>query len=91
MGTDADALIDRHIVLGPEATGPVGARVAGAGVRVWALIGYLRANEQDIARAAADYEISVDAVRAALAYYDKNRDAIDARLAGHASLFAAAM
>jgi uncharacterized protein (DUF433 family) len=91
MSTDADELIARYIVLGPEATGPTGARVAGAGVRVWALIGYLRANEQDIARAAADYEIPVDAVRAALAYYERHRAAIDARLTGHASFFTAAM
>ena len=36
MSSSADDLITRHIELDPEAPGPMGARLAGAGVRVWA-------------------------------------------------------
>ena len=37
---------------------------------------------------AKDYELPVDAVRAAVAYYERNREAIDARLAQNATTIA---
>lgn len=49
-------------------------------VPVWALVNYLVAAEGDIDRVAADYRISTDAVRAALAYYKDHKEIIDARL-----------
>lgn len=55
-------------------------RVREGGVPIWALIGYLEAVEGDLDRAARDYEISRDAVEAAVAYYRRNRDVIDARI-----------
>ena len=49
-------------------------------VPVWALVNYLVAAEGDIDRVAADYRISTDAVRAALAYYKDHKEIIEARL-----------
>lgn len=40
-------------------------------------------------RVAEDYEVSPEAVAAALAYYQENRGAIDARLAANAGIDAA--
>ena len=51
---------------------------------MWALIGYLRMVDGDINRVAEDYRIPPEAVEAALAYYDRYRSEIDARLAANA-------
>jgi len=64
------------------------ARIAGTGVPVRALIGHLPAAENDVCQVAQDYELPVDAVRAAVAYYERNREAIDARLAQNATTIA---
>jgi len=57
------------------------ARLATSGVSIWALIAYLqKAVEGDIDRAVTDYEIPVEAVEAALDYYDQHRAIIDARI-----------
>lgn len=90
MPLSAEELIDQYIELGPEATGPADARLVDTGVHVWALIGYLRANSDDSALAAADYDLPLEAIAAARAYYARHRDAIDAVLALQASSFAAA-
>lgn len=90
MASSADGLIRQYIEPGSDDTGPADARVANSGVHVWALVGYLRANGDDVAAAAADYELPVEAVAAALLYYDRHRAAIDARLALHDAFFAVA-
>ena len=64
------------------------ARIAGTGVPVRALIGHLPAADNDVCQVAKDYELPVDAVRAAIAYYQRNREAIDARLAQNATTIA---
>jgi uncharacterized protein (DUF433 family) len=67
---DADALIETWI----DRYGRKGdARIKGTGVHVWALIGYLQGAQEnwDIERAARDYQLPVEAVRAAVAYYDR--------------------
>jgi uncharacterized protein (DUF433 family) len=56
------------------------ARLREYGTPVWALIGYLRAVGGDIDRVASDYEIPREAVEAALAYYERHKALIDARL-----------
>lgn len=61
------------------------ARIRDTGVHVWALIGYLPAVHDDPARVAADYELPIEAVEAAIAYYRRHRHAIDARLAMNAA------
>jgi uncharacterized protein (DUF433 family) len=78
--SDAD-LIARYIELNPRRGGKDRAQVKGFGVEVWALIAYYQEGAAgDVETVAHDYDIPVDAVRAALAYYAKERDLIDARL-----------
>jgi uncharacterized protein (DUF433 family) len=81
-------LIDRWIEPGPADLGPQEARLAGYGVTVWSLIAYLRIAGDDLARAASDYDLPLDAVRAAWAYYDVHQDLIDARIALNEAAFA---
>ena len=79
------ALIDRHIAADPHGRGPADARLADYGTPVWAIVGYLPAVGGDPVRVAEDYEVPLDAVRAALAYYRRHRALIDARLAANAA------
>ena len=75
-------LITRYIELNPQRPGIDRARLKDYGVSVWALIGYLKqATGGDIARVAADYDVPIEAVEAALAYYRRHPAAIDARIA----------
>jgi uncharacterized protein (DUF433 family) len=60
--------------------GRADARLRDSGVPVWALVGHLRAVNDDVARVVADYDLPREAVDAALAYYRRHRDLIDARL-----------
>ena len=59
---------------------PVTAWVRGYGVPIWALIGYLRVVDGNIEQVATDYDLPRDAVEAAIAYYNRHRQAIDAKL-----------
>ncbi len=77
------ALIERYIEPSPDRPGPGDARLVYYGVPVWALIGHYRATGRDVARVAASYEVPVEAVRAALSYYQRHRAAIEARLAAN--------
>lgn len=79
------ALIARHIVEDPYRPGAAEVRLAGSGVSVWAIIGYLPAVDGDIERAAHDYDIEPDAVRAAIVWYRRHKSAIDERLAANAA------
>ncbi|MBI3979903.1 MAG: hypothetical protein HY331_17145 [Chloroflexi bacterium] len=53
------------------------------------LIGYWQNVEGDFARTAEAYDVPLQAIEAALAYYEKHRSAIDARLAANDAAFAA--
>ena len=49
---------------------------------VWTLVGYWReVPGKDIVRVSDDYDVPVEAVQAALAFYTRNRALIDGRLA----------
>jgi uncharacterized protein (DUF433 family) len=61
--------------------GRADARLRDTGVPVWALIGHLQAVGNDFDRVAADYDLPREAVDAALAFYRRHKDLIDARLA----------
>lgn len=78
-------LIARHIVDDPYRPGPAEVRLADSGVSVWAIIGYLPTVNGDVERAARDYDIEPDAVRAAIAWYHQHKTAIDERLAANAA------
>lgn len=85
--------IDWRTKVGPDPhrPGPDRWRLLEESVPVWAIIGYLQAigdvddatqvSPEAIAETAADYEISEEAVRAALAHYVDHKCAIDTLLA----------
>jgi len=76
-----DELIARYIELDPRHRWPGGARLRDSGVHVWALVGHWRyATDGNAAAVAHDYDLPEEAVRAALAYYERHKGAIDARL-----------
>jgi hypothetical protein len=79
----------------PHRPGPARARLVGFERPIWAIIQSmimfgdiddpLDASDELIAQTANDYDISVEAVRAALAYYELNRGAIDTKIAANAA------
>jgi uncharacterized protein (DUF433 family) len=83
-----EQLIARYIALDPQRPWPEEARLVQSGVSVWAIIGYLPAVGGDLKQVALAYDIPIEAVIAALAYYEKHKPAIDARLAENAAIFA---
>lgn len=70
-------LIEEHI---DTTWGRVDARLKRVGVSVWSLIGYVRAYDGDTEKARRAFELSLEEMKAALAYYRRNKDCIDARL-----------
>lgn len=74
-------LIDQYIEPNPYRPGAANARLREYGVSIWALVGYYEAVRRDPDRVAHDYRLPREAVDAALAYYQKHKNAIDARLA----------
>lgn len=83
-----EELIARYIAPHPTKPGADQAIIAGAGVSVWALIGYLRGTGQDAQRVAADYDLPLAAVEAATAYYQQHKALIDSRIAVSDAAFA---
>ncbi|HET7034396.1 MAG TPA: hypothetical protein VFI42_01835 [Thermomicrobiaceae bacterium] len=80
-----DTLIDRYIVPDPNRPGPERALIADSGLSVWTVISYLQATNWDVRRTAVECELSEEAVQAAILYYLRNQQAIDARSALHAA------
>ena len=83
----AQQLIARWIEPHPWKGGRAEALVRGS-VPVWAIIGQLGGDTDDpaaIADVAGDYDLSAEAVEAALAYYRAHPGALDERLAANAS------
>ena len=73
-------LIAQHVVADPNRGSEPKARLRERGVEIWSLVGYWQAVNHDEAQVAADFALSPEAVRAALAYYRLHRPAIDAQL-----------
>lgn len=74
-------LIAQYIEFSPDSRGPGYARLKDSGISIWALIGYLtQATKGDIERVAQDYDVPLEAVKAAVAFYKLHTEAIDARL-----------
>ena len=84
-----DALIDAYVDLPPHRPDPGDARLAAYGYPVWIVIDALAAADHDLARVARDYELPEEAVRAAVAFYRRHREAIDARAGANAAAFGA--
>ena len=72
--------LERWIEPNPFAPGPQEAQLVEYGIPVWALIAHLRVAGHPL-RVAEDYEVPMEAVEAALAYYELHRYLIDARTA----------
>lgn len=56
-----------------------------SGVEVWALVAQLPAFEGDAARLASAYGLPLNAVKAALAFYRRHKELIDAQIALNAA------
>lgn len=78
--TRADALITKYIGPHPSKPGLMNAWLKERGVPVWAIIGHLEVVEGDADQAASDYAVPREAIDAALAYYERYKPYIDARL-----------
>lgn len=85
--SDKADLIARWIEIDPYQPAPMYARIKEYGIHVWALIGHLPSAKGKPEQVAKDYQIPVEAVEAALAYYEQHRGAIDAMLEANASYF----
>jgi uncharacterized protein (DUF433 family) len=79
-GASDEDLIDVWIEPDPRKPWPGDARVRGYFVHVWALIGHQRATNRELEAISHDYGLPAQAVEAALAYYRRHRQSIDARL-----------
>jgi uncharacterized protein (DUF433 family) len=81
---DEPAEPDVTIALDPHRPGIQRARLVEYGVPVWALIGYMGRegidDEAEVERTAHDYNLPIEAVRAAIAFYREHRCAIDTLL-----------
>lgn len=78
-----DELITRYVVVGPRYPGPANVRLRNSAVHILAIVGQFAAVEWNTAQVASDYGIPVVEVEAAHAYYRRNRDLINARLAAN--------
>jgi uncharacterized protein (DUF433 family) len=76
-------LIERYVEPDPYRPGPGDVRLIGSGIHVWALIGHYQATGRDPQYVADSYYLPLDAVLAALAYYQRHQEAIEARLAAN--------
>jgi hypothetical protein len=77
---DADALIEKYIQRDTARPGRDRARTGTeeGTVAVWIVVSYLKG--ADIAEVARAYDVPEEAIVAAIAYYRRHRDLIDARL-----------
>jgi uncharacterized protein (DUF433 family) len=80
IANDDPATLDRLIDPGPPFSRRDEARLAGYGTPVWAVIAYLQGPDGGVARTASAFHVPEISVRAAIAYYDKHRAVIDARI-----------
>jgi uncharacterized protein (DUF433 family) len=79
----ADELIAEHILRAADRDNAGDARLSLYGVPVWALVGYLPAARGDLGAIAEAYQLPLDAVLAAFAFYARHRVEIDARIAAN--------
>jgi hypothetical protein len=82
-----DELIAEHMDPDPWLSIQDG-RLFKYGTAVWVLIAALRANDQDAERVARDYDIPMEAMDAALAYYRRHQAIIDAKILLNEAAFA---
>lgn len=82
-------LIQQEIEADSSRPGVANVRLKRSGAHVWAVVAYyLEAGERDVQAVATDYGLSLDEVRAALAFYDAHREVIDSRIADNEMVLA---
>ena len=77
---DEQHLIEQHVDPNWDRYGGRADARTREGVPVWALVSYLRLVDGNVEKAAAAYALPREAVEAALAYYQRNKKYIDARI-----------
>lgn len=77
---EVDALLECHVEPRPGGLSPDRARLRGPGVSVWVVIADLDATGGDIKQVMSDYDLSADEVDAAIHYYLRNPELIEARI-----------
>ena len=77
---DEAELIARYVKPHPHRGGRAEAWFPEFGYRVATLISYMQSEDATIAQTARHYEMPEEAVRAAIGFYRRNREAIDARI-----------
>jgi len=74
-------LIEQYVDLNYDRYGGrADARLKDSGVSVWAIVAYLNVYDGDLGKVADHFELSKKELDAALAYYQRNRTYIDARI-----------
>lgn len=86
---DASLLISKYFATKSTRDQPDEVRIDPYGVSVWAIIAHLSGIDGNVEQAARDYEVPVEVICAALAYYDRHREPTDARIALHDAFFRA--
>jgi uncharacterized protein (DUF433 family) len=74
-----EALIQRHVARDGYGRGGANSVLADSGVPIWALVGHLPTVDFDLERLTQDYNLTEDAVQAAMAFYRRNTCVLDAR------------
>ncbi|HEY7909034.1 MAG TPA: DUF433 domain-containing protein, partial [Thermomicrobiales bacterium] len=70
-------LIAEYVVPDPHHPGVAHFHLRESAISVWALVAYYEAVGQDLGRVARDYDVPDEHIRAALAFYAEQADAID--------------
>jgi uncharacterized protein (DUF433 family) len=79
--TASEEMIARWVQPNPHKEGPAEAWLPASGVSVWVLINQLHLDGWKVERVAKDYQLPLEAVKAAVAYYERHKEIIDARIA----------
>jgi uncharacterized protein (DUF433 family) len=74
----SNADFERFFEPDPAKPGRHNVRFVEHGHHVWAIIGYLRASDWDVAETARAWNMSEETVRAAIQYYERHRALFDA-------------
>jgi len=79
-----DELVEKWIESNPHKQRKEEAVIRDTLIPVWSLVGYSEAYHGDLARVAAGFDIPLEAVDAAMAYYAAHKCIIDSRVAANA-------
>lgn len=78
-----EKLIVRYVEIDRLRPSAAQARIKGYGMNVWALIAALGGDDGDVAEVARSYQVPVEVVLAALAYYQRHKTCIDVLIRAH--------